>query len=119
MPALVNRRVGSSLGMSGELFTTRWLCCSKYRKNALRISLLVMCTPHVLSPPLCWGEGIYHIAKLASCSCPQLAQRALQPEGDLAAPIRASAYDSRQEVQLRFVRLFGTYLPTHIEQAVR
>src|SRR5262245_40459143 len=99
MPALVNKRVGSSLGMSGELFTTRWLRCSKYRKNALRISLLVMCTPHLCSSPLRQGERIYHIAKLASCPRrTQLAQRALQPERELAAPIRTSAYDSPQEL---------------------
>src|SRR5262249_61040405 len=74
---------------------------------------------HVFSPPLRWGESIYHIATLASCPRPQLTQRALQPEGELAAPIRASAYDSRQELQLRFVRLFGTYLPAHVELTVR
>src|SRR5436309_12113295 len=77
-----------------------------------------MGTPHVLSPPLRWGEGIEHIAKLASCPCAQLAQRALQPEGDLAAPIRASTHDRGQELQLWFVRLFGTYLPAHVELAV-
>src|SRR5688572_4278581 len=42
MPALTKSSVGSSAGISEELFTRVWPRSSKKRKNRWRISLLVM-----------------------------------------------------------------------------
>src|SRR5262249_26987989 len=80
------------------LFTTRCWRCSKNRKNALRISLLVMSHSFLESP--------------------QLAQGALQSKRDFPTTVRALTHQDSQEIPLLLVRLFGTYLPTQVELTV-